>query len=97
MDQAPDPIVNPDTSTPPPAAAPFETKKGPAYGTILGIILIVAILVAGAFYVWDERVSETNEILLENGVRGEVLPDGTIPTTEGSPSVRTGENGPEPI
>lgn len=73
-----------------------ESKKGPAYGPIIGIVLIVVVLVAGAFYVWGERL-KTNYEVPENGVRGEVLPDGSYPTLEGSASVRSGENGPEPI
>lgn len=97
MDQAPDQNVNPGSTTPPPAAAPqsMEPKKGPAYGSILGIILIVAVLVVGAFYVWGERL-KMNEVP-EDGVRGEMLPDGSYPTVEGSADVRSGENGPEPI
>ncbi len=87
---------DPTVSTPPPAAAPLSTepKKSVAYGSILGIILIVAVLVVGAFYVWGERL-KMNGPSEEN--MGGVLPDGTIPTTEGSASVRAGENGPEPI
>lgn len=71
-----------------------EAKKGPAYGSILGIILIVAILVAGAFYVWNERL-ETNEVP-QNGVRGEVLPDGSMPSVEGAAGIEEGESGPQP-
>jgi|GEM_PF-1098242 len=97
MDQAPDPVVNPGSVTPPPAAAPLSTepKKSVAYGSILGIILIVAVLVVGAFYVWGERLKMNGPS--EENMGGGVLPDGTIPTTEGSASVRSGENGPEPI
>ena len=78
------------------AAAPVaeEPKKPAAFGSILGIILIVAILVAGAFYVWNERLS-MNE-MPENGVRGEVLPDGSMPTVEGAADIEEGENGPVP-
>ena len=73
-----------------------EEKKGPAYGSILGIIVIVAILVAGAFYVWNERLGMNDDMTPENGVRGEVLPDGSMPTVEGDASVESGENGPVP-
>lgn len=77
--------------TPPPAAAPVaEATKGPAYGSILSIILIVAILVAGAFYVWNERLDM-------DSVKGEQLPDGSMPTVQGAPDVEEGPNGPMPI
>lgn len=90
MDQAPDQTMNPQDSMPPAE----EAKKGPAYGSVLGIILIVAILVAGAFYVWNERL-DMNQVP-ENGVRGEVLPDGSMPTVEGAADVEAGEEGPRP-
>lgn len=69
-----------------------EAKKGPAYGSIFGIILIVAILVAGAFYVWNERL-EMNEVP-ENGVRGEVPSDESMPNIEGAASIE--ESDPQP-
>lgn len=92
--------MNEDQSAAPaPApAAPMasEPAKGPAYGPILGIIVIVAILVAGAFYVWGERLEETQQVP-ENGVRGELLPDGSMPSAEGAVEIESGENGPQPI
>ncbi|MDQ1299666.1 MAG: hypothetical protein QG636_334 [Patescibacteria group bacterium] len=96
MEQAPDQNMNPGSVTPPPAAAPMaDAPKNPAaFGSVLGIILIVAILVAGAFYVWNERLG-TSE-MPENGVRGEVLPDGSMPTVEGAADIEEGENGPVP-
>ncbi len=84
------------TAAPAPAPAPVaeEAKKGAAYGSIIGIVIIVAVLVAGAFYVWGERLEEQQ--VPENGVRGEVLPDGSYPTVEGSLDVESGENDPQP-
>jgi len=76
-----------DEATQSPAGEP---KKAPAYGTILGIVLIVVILVVGAFYVWGERL-EQEQPLPENGVRGEVLPD-----VEGTAGLEVGENEPQP-
>ena len=90
MDQAPDQNMNPVDGMPPAE----EAKKSPAYGSVLGIIVIVAILVAGAFYVWNERL-DMNEVP-ENGVRGEVLPDGSVPNVEGTAGVEEGEGGPQP-
>ncbi len=88
--------MNPGSVTPPPATAPManEPAKPAAFGSILGIVLIVAILVAGAFYVWNERLG-MNE-MPENGVRGEILPDGSMPTVEGAADIEEGENGPIP-
>lgn len=96
MDQAPDQNMDSGSVTPPPVAAPMadEPKSPAAFGSVLGIILIVAILVAGAFYVWNERL-QTSE-MPENGVRGEILPDGSMPTVEGAANVEEGENGPIP-
>lgn len=90
MDQAPDQNMHPEDGMLPPE----DAKKGPAYGSILGIVLIVAILVAGAFYVWNERL-EMNQVP-ENGVRGEVLPDGSVPSVEGGAGIEEGESGPQP-
>ncbi|MES2668496.1 MAG: hypothetical protein V4644_02320 [Patescibacteria group bacterium] len=96
MDQAPDPVAEPARPTPPPAGAPEAAKASPSYGGTLSIVLIVAILVAGAFYVWNERLDESAE-MPEGGVRGEVLPEGTMPSAEGSAEAGIGESGPEPI
>lgn len=74
MDQAP------ETDEIAPVAE--EARKGTAYGAILGIILIVVVLVVGAFYVWGERLKKQNEVMIpENGVRGEVPSD---PMMQGS-------------
>ena len=94
MEQVPDQNMNQDNVTPPAVPMADEPAKPAAFGSILGIILIVAILVAGAFYVWNERL-QTNE-MPENGVRGEVLPDGSMPTVEGAADIEEGENGPVP-
>ncbi len=74
MDNAPDQTVE---NSAPESQAPFavEPKKGPAYGAILGIILIVAVLVVGAFYVWGERLKQNDVTIPEEGVPSE----GTMP------------------
>ncbi len=41
--------TTPETTTPAP-------KK--AYGSVLSILLIVLVLVVGAFYMWDKRVHQ---------------------------------------
>lgn len=51
-----------------------EPRKNAAYGSIIGIVVIVAVLVAGAFYVWNDRVSEQPaEAEPETGVSGNVI------------------------
>ena len=68
---------------PAPAPAPVAAST-PAYGSLLGIILIVAVLVAGAFYIWNKRVATENTVNPENGVRGDTIP------FEDSPESSTG-------
>ena len=99
MDHAPEETVTPPSEapvTPPPADAPVagEAAKGAAYGSVISIILIVALLMIGAFYVWNERLETSTD--MQNGVRGEVLPDGSMPSVEGAADVEAGPNGPMP-
>lgn len=86
--EAPEQNDVPVTETPAaePVATPAEdAKKGTAYGSVLGIILIVAILVIGAFYVWGERLEKTQPEMPQEGVRGgDANPDGAL---EGSAGV----------
>ena len=98
MENVPGDTQPQDPAAPAPAAAPVaeEAKKGAAYGSIIGIVIIVAVLVAGAFYVWGERLEDQEPQMPENGVRGEMLPDGSVPTVEGSLDIENGENGPQP-
>jgi hypothetical protein len=37
------------------------TKPDAQYGALISIILILAIVVVGAFYVWGKRVNEANQ------------------------------------
>lgn len=90
----PDENMNPVETTPEPAPA-AEPKKAPAYGAILGIILIVVILVVGAFYVWGQRLEEEQPLNTQEP-EGEMLPDGSLPSVEGSADVEAGEMGPQP-
>ncbi len=82
----PEPIQSPTPVTaapaaPAPAAAPVsEPKKNAAYGTILGIVLIVAILVVGAFYVWGERLDrEHAQPESQDAVRGSLDAEAPVP------------------
>ena len=60
---------------------PAETAKQTAYGPLLGIVLIVVVLVLGAFYVWGERL-EMDQPMPEEGVRGDTLPESAMPEVE---------------
>lgn len=78
---------------PEPAPVAEEAKKGAAYGSMLGIVLIVAVLVVGAFYVWGERLKTETPPVPEEGVRGgDANPDGALDgSVEGSLDVDLGE------
>jgi len=61
MDTLPNPLATPelpvgtsegDTSYGRP------TKKQQSYGALVSIVIIVAIIVIGAFYIWGQRISE---------------------------------------
>ena len=41
-----------------PASTPIPQKAPGAYGSLFSIIMIVVILVVGAFYVWNKRVAQ---------------------------------------
>jgi hypothetical protein len=41
-----------------PAPTPIPQKAPGAYGSLFSIIMIVVILVVGAFYVWNKRVAQ---------------------------------------
>lgn len=98
MEQVPDQNMDAENVTPPAAPLAEEPKKPAAFGSVLGIILIVAILVAGAFYVWNERLEMSDDTSedMQGGVRGEMLPDGSMPTVEGAADVEAGPEGPIP-
>lgn len=93
-----------DTNPQAPAPAPAPTQvvdastSAPAYGSILGIILIVAVLVAGAFYMWNQRAGMNNDAVMpENGVRGDTIPfdDSANGSVEGSLDLDA--EGPQPL
>lgn len=71
-----------NTDVPVTEPTPAETAKQTAYGPLLGIVLIVVVLVLGAFYVWGERI-EMDQPIPEEGVRGDTLPEGAMPEVEG--------------
>jgi hypothetical protein len=64
---------------------------------VLGIILIVAVLVVGAFYVWGERLKQSEVMVPENGVRGDAPSEGTMPTGSVEGSVELQTSGPQPL
>lgn len=80
-----DPTITPAPAAeaaqaPAPAAAAEEgAKKGAAYGTILGIVLIVGVLVVGAFYVWGERLQQDQAPVPANDATGSADIDVSVP------------------
>ncbi len=68
--------------TPVAEPTPAETAQQTAYGPLLGIVLIVVVLVLGAFYVWGERI-EMDQPMPEEGVRGDTLPEDAMPEAAG--------------
>lgn len=48
--------MEPDTA---PQQTPETPKPAPSYGGVLAIVLVLALIVVGAFYIWGERISET--------------------------------------
>lgn len=86
MEHAPNPI--PPQEPQQPHTQP-EAVKTASYGPMLGIVLIVAVLVIGAFYVWGQRLAEDQQpVMPENGVRGDTIPfEDESMMDEGSASV----------
>jgi len=41
-----------------PAPQPTNNSTSNSYGSVLSILLIVLVLVLGAFYVWNKRINE---------------------------------------
>ena len=60
-----------DTSIPPIAAIPPvipstpAPKKSGSWGTVIAIVLILAVVVVGAFYAWGKRIAETERVPVE--------------------------------
>lgn len=43
-------------------AAPAPLKEKSSVGTLITLLIIVAIIVIGAFYTWGQRVAEDREL-----------------------------------
>jgi hypothetical protein len=73
-----EPKLVPPKPLPPPLPSSVEKvdlpspKKDASYGALVSIVLILAIIVVGAFYVWGQRIDQANTVIQ--------LPDAT--TTE---------------
>ncbi|MDE1919794.1 MAG: hypothetical protein KGH56_03865, partial [Patescibacteria group bacterium] len=49
--------------TPPPAIPPLPgvpSPKAQSWGALISIVVIVLMVIIGAFYAWGKRISETN-------------------------------------
>lgn len=50
--------------------APIEpTTSGSSVGSVIAILLIVALLVVGAFYVWQKRLAEERAMEAQSAVQ----------------------------
>ncbi|MBP9816896.1 MAG: hypothetical protein KBD05_02610 [Candidatus Pacebacteria bacterium] len=52
------PTTEPSNLTP----APVTPKAKSSVGTLITLLIIVAIIVIGAFYTWGERVAEDRQV-----------------------------------
>ena len=52
------PGETPTTPTTPTNPSPMPSPKAQSWGTILSIIIIVLMIIIGAFYAWGQRISE---------------------------------------
>lgn len=48
--------------------APVPSKKQQSWGTVISIIVIVLMIIIGAFYAWGKRIAETPGYLLESEI-----------------------------
>lgn len=42
---------------------PHNAKKDASYGALISIVLILAIIVVGAFYVWGQRIEQNGQVI----------------------------------
>ena len=74
----PAPVVTPASALPPVhdfALPPHELgKRNASYGALISIIIILAIVVVGAFYSWGERIEKNNVQPVINEVPGVTAP-----------------------
>ncbi|MCX6786404.1 MAG: hypothetical protein NTU85_01115 [Candidatus Kaiserbacteria bacterium] len=45
---------------PPTIPSPMPSQKAQSWGTLLAIVVIVLMVIVGAFYAWGKRIAEQN-------------------------------------
>lgn len=50
-------------SVAPPATPGVPSPQAQSWGTVISIVVIVLMIVIGAFYAWGERIAEENALL----------------------------------
>jgi hypothetical protein len=53
-----------NTPTPPPLGTPSPQQQ--QWGVIISIVIIVCMIVIGAFYAWGKRIAEQNGYTIDN-------------------------------
>ncbi|MSU74319.1 DUF3149 domain-containing protein [Candidatus Kaiserbacteria bacterium] len=57
------PLSKQDTPVTPPGVAPgTPSAKAQSWGTVISIIVIVLMVVIGAFYAWGKRIAQENAL-----------------------------------
>jgi len=46
-----------------PAPSPFEPKQNASYGALISIVIILAIVIVGAFYSWGQRIDQNGKVI----------------------------------
>ncbi len=52
----------PPAETPPAAPSQMPSPKAQSWGAFISIVIIVLMIIIGAFYAWGKRISEDNNL-----------------------------------
>ncbi|MFA5997806.1 MAG: hypothetical protein WC814_00165 [Candidatus Paceibacterota bacterium] len=65
LSHTPAPVRPPVVQAPPapPAVPGVPSPKAQQWGVVISIVIIVLMIVIGAFYAWGERIAQENELL----------------------------------
>lgn len=64
LSHTPAPVPPPVQAPPAPTTPPgVPSPKAQQWGVVISIVIIVLMIVVGAFYAWGERIAQENELL----------------------------------